>query len=400
MIKTKNMTINLSTYIKQLLVLAAGVLLLSSCNKDVPDPVPVTTPAKSGQTIAQVLNDPSYSILKAAVTKAGLLDELSDTTAVYTVFAPNDAAFALSGISAAVINAMPADQVEAIVRYHIVGGQAVSSSMIPATAPNIQLPTQLVLAPPSPTLPPGLRMPIFPSKKGNAAWVNNIPLTGVDVQASNGIIHTTATIVAPPTAFLWNRISTDPNLTYLKAAILRADEGATPSTSFQAALLNPAASLTVFAPTDAAFKQVLTLQITQALMQLMGLDAATAQAQATVLASTPAVFTNPALATVLTPTTVQGLIAYHVLGFRDFTVNFPTTATLYKTLLNTAIPAHPGVMLQATFGTGGVIAATVKGAVNPTTSNVLINPTPGTGTSDQHYINGVLHEINQVLLPQ
>lgn len=380
--------------------MAAGIFVLASCNKDVPPPTPITPPSTSGQTIAEILNDPGYSILKAAVTKAGMLEALGDKTAVYTVFAPTDAAFALSGISAAAINAMPADQVAAIVRYHIVGGQAITSSMIPTTVPNLQLPTQLVLAPPSATLPPGLRMSIFPSKKGNAAWVNNIPLTGVDIQAANGVIHKTATVVAPPTVFLWNRIATDPNLTYLKAAIQRADEGATPATSFEAILQNPAASLTVFAPTDAAFKQVLTLQITGALMAPpFNMPQAQASATAIQLASTPAVFTNPQLASILTPTNVQGLIAYHVLGFRDFSVNFPTTATTYKTILNTVITSHPGVSIQATFGPTGVTAATVKGVANQTAANVQINPLPG-GTSDQHYINGVLHEIDQVLLPQ
>jgi len=51
-----------------------------------------------------------------------------------------------------------------------------------------------------------------------------------------------------------------------------------------------------------------------------------------------------------------------------------------------------------------VTAATVKGAANATASNVIINALPflpdPAGTSDQHFINGTLHKINQVLLPQ
>jgi hypothetical protein len=57
------------------------------------------------------------------------------------------------------------------------------------------------------------------------------------------------------------------------------------------------------------------------------------------------------------------------------------------------------VTIQATFGTTGVTAATVKGVANPTASNVLIDPRTN-GTSDQHYINGVIHKIDQVLRPQ
>jgi uncharacterized surface protein with fasciclin (FAS1) repeats len=81
-------------------------------------------------------------------------------------------------------------------------------------------------------------------------------------------------------------------------------------------------------------------------------------------------------------------------------VNLPTTATSYPTLLSTALPTAPPVTVQATFGATGVTATTVKGAANTTASNIQVNPTPGTGTSDQHYVNGVLHVIDQVLRPQ
>jgi hypothetical protein len=104
---------------------------------------------------------------------------------------------------------------------------------------------------------------------------------------------------------------------------------------------------------------------------------------------------------VLTQQIVQGIVVYHMFGDRVFSVNMPTAATNKLTLLNSAVPSHPGVTLQATFGATGVTAATVKGLVNPTASNILINPTPApAGTSDQHYINGVLHVIDQVLRPQ
>ncbi|MDQ3277496.1 MAG: fasciclin domain-containing protein [Bacteroidota bacterium] len=387
---------------KQYMLSVAAVVLLAACNKDVPEPTPVEkqTPA-TGVTIADLINtDPNFSLLKTAINRVpGLVQLLGDKDAQFTVFAPDDAAFQRSGINAATINALPVQQLGAIMQYHIVGGQRLTSAAITTAFPNVQLPTQLVLAPPSATLPPGLRMPLFPSKRGTASWINNIPLTAFDIAAANGVIHKVAAILAPPQQMLWERIVADDDLDYLEAAVLRADQ-ATPSPGLQAALSNPAANFTVFAPNDAAFQQVLTGQITLALMN-MGVPAAQAQAQATALASTPAVFTNPALATVLTPTTVQGLVVYHLLGARAFTVNLPATATATPTLLNRGIPNHPGVTIQATFGTTGVTAATVKGAANQTASNILINPTPAPGgTSDQHYVNGTLHVINQVLLPQ
>lgn len=425
------MKFNLNKLFALPVLLAVAACFFASCNKDVEDAQPVTTQPASGQSIMQIINsDASFSILKAAIAKAStstatspsLSALLSDSTSVYTVFAPTDAAFLTSfqllGIPAAVgINAFRPGQLDSILRYHVVGGQKLASSAMPTAfpVPNVQLPTMLELAKPSPLIPPGLRMPSFASKRGAAAWLNNIPLTAVDVQASNGIIHKTALVVAPPSAFLWNRIATDPNLSYLKAAIQRADQGVAQDSTLQAAFLNPAANFTIFAPTNTAFQQLLTAQITQALMGL-GYTQQQALAQAQAWAATPDVFTNPALASVLSPTNVKGLVAYHLLGtdpivtptkvivngMRVFSVNIPTTATAVKTYLNSTQQTvlHPGVTIQATFGATGVTAATVKGAFNPTPSNIQINPAPGTGTSDQHYINGVMHIIDQVLRPQ
>jgi uncharacterized surface protein with fasciclin (FAS1) repeats len=197
----------------------------------------------------------------------------------------------------------------------------------------------------------------------------------------------------------------DPGLSYLEAAIIRADSGivATSSSSLVGALNNIGANLTVFAPTDAAFQATLTGAIAQALIA-QGVPPADALALAGQLASTPDVFKNPALYAALSAQTVRGIVVYHVLVSRAFSNNLPTTQTLYKTLLNSAVPAHPGIGLQVVFGNPPspfATAATVKGAANATAANMLINPTPEpNGTSDQHYLNGVIHKIDQVLLPQ
>ena len=85
-----------------------------------------------------------------------------------------------------------------------------------------------------------------------------------------------------------------------------------------------------------------------------------------------------------------------------FSVNLPATATTVKTLLNSAVSVHPGVTVQAVFanlapGVAVVSSATVKGAANATASNVIVNPSV---TSDVNAVNGVMHKIDQVLLPQ
>jgi len=422
------------------LLFIAAIAVLSACNKEpeqFADSVPVAPSGISlGETIAANANDSLYYRL---IVKAGMVPAITNKTTTLTMFVPDNNAMRLfiSALSGGVIppnapdavfsnfiqTTIPAATAAAIVSYNITP-QALPSSKIPGTFPNFQYPSILN---PAPALSALLRLTTFPSTR-NGAWVNNIPIATADVTAVNGIIHQTAFLVTPPSKYLWERINTDVGLTYFKAAIIRADSGVAPTsaTSLIGALNNIGANLTVFAPTDAAMQAALTGAIYQGVLPLVtqqltaayigaGLTAAQAAAkaaidappialtQATALASTPAVFQNTALFGVLTAQTVKGLVVYHILGSRAFTNNFPTTATAYPTLLNGAIPVHPGVTLQATFGAPFVTAATVKGAINPTASNIIINALPllpePFGTSDQHYLNGVLHKIDQVLIP-
>ena len=441
------MQLQINKWFKYLATAIVSVGILSSCNKDLPVAEPIKQPTPTGSSILETLNDPNYSFLKAAVTRAStvasptgtLSSLLADKSGVFTFFAPDDNAFKTSltflGLPPAIgtINFFRPGQLDTILKYHLIGGQKYTSAKINPVFPrlNLYLQSSFVLSPPSATVPPGVRMPIFIGKQGPVLFANNIPVILPDTEVANGVIHKVAFILLPPSQVLWQRIAVDPDLTYLLAAVKKADEGDAAKT-LESALLNPVANLTVFAPTNLAFQQLLTGQITVALIPLVtqqliplitqqliaggatqaeadaaapGLAAAQApaiaQGQAAGLASTPAVFSNPALASVLTPQTVKGLVVYHILGNRAFSVNLPITAANYPTLLNGAFPTHPGVGLQAIFGTTGVTAATVKGAANPTASNLLINPTPAPGgTSDQHYVNGVLHKIDQVLRPQ
>lgn len=391
-------------FLKPAAVITAAATLFVSCNKDLPEATPIVATAPTGSSILEAIraDQTNYSILDSAIKRAGAaaIARLNDRTGRYTFFAPTNSAFATIGVtSVTALAAFRPGQLDTILSYHTVPGVTYRTDSVSQTALNVQLPTAMVLAPPSASLPPGLRNSVFLSRRGTAVWVNNIPVVQPNTMVANGVVHAIGSVLLPPSQFLWNRIDTDPNLTYLRAAVLRADSGVVASSTLQGALLNPAANLTIMAPTNAAFQQLLTGQIYQAL-RAQGLDSTTSITTATALASTPGVFTNPAVANVLTPTTVRGLVAYHGLGTRAFSVNLPTTTTNFPTLLNGSIPAHPGVAVQATFAGPSVTAISVKGVVNPTAAAVSINPTPApNGTSDQNYINGVLHVINQVLRP-
>lgn len=393
-----------------LLLLVASAAVISSCNKE-PEQFPIVKPTPpSGNSIGTTIQT-TDNLFSKMVARAGYTALLKDSTKTFTVFVPTDAAMqqlisALSGgaipigaptatFEGFINSSLPVASAAGIVGYNIVPQKVIMANLAP-TFPNLQYPS---IVNPAPTISSLLRLTTFPSNR-NGNYLNNIPLTAIDAMASNGVIQHTAAVAVPPSQYLMDRIDADAQLTYLKAAIARADSGTVAPGYLKSVLLNIGANLTVLAPTDAAFQATLTGAIYQALVG-MGVPAGTALTQATTLAATPAVFSNASLYSVLTAQAVQGIVVYHLFGKRAFTNNFAVAATNYPTLLNSAIPAHPGVNAKATFAGPSVSALTVKGLGNATPSNVIINPTPAPGgSSDQHYLNGVLHKIDQVLLPQ
>ena len=364
----------------------AAMALLAGCTKDIPKAVPNPVPVPTGQSVYTLIStDANYSFLKAAADRAGtgITNLLRDSSAVFTMFAPTNAAFIASGIpSIAAINAgFRTGQLDTLLKYHIIPGQKYTASAIPATFPNLQSPTAFVLS------APFFRMSSFPSKQGASVYVNNLPITTPDITVANGVVHAIPFVLLPPDKVIAQITGADPDLTYFNAAVARADSGQTADLSkFSYLMAYPPVNFTVFAPTNAAFVALLTASITQALVA-QGVPLATAQAQAAALASTPAVFSNPALYGALSAQTVRALIAYHVLGVKAYGINVPTASTNVATQLVVA-PGTPAftVAVQRT-GT----AVTVKGNVNTTASNVT--------TADLNAINGIVHKIDQVLRP-
>src|SRR5688500_13443679 len=100
---------------------------LQACNKEFDNaggtlPAPVAGTGSSLNTL--INNDPNFSILRAAIAKAGLVSTLGDSTSNFTVFAPDNNAFIASGIpSVAVINnnaVFDTATIRSIIRYHVV----------------------------------------------------------------------------------------------------------------------------------------------------------------------------------------------------------------------------------------------------------------------------------------
>jgi uncharacterized surface protein with fasciclin (FAS1) repeats len=352
-------------------------ITLASCNKDVPAPVPIEYATPSGSSIGELLNsNANYSLLKTAVTRVGLMPALSDKNTVYTMFAPDNAAFGRIGITSdAQINGLPLTTLVPLIQYHVIGGTKLASTAIPDTFPNAQMPTLFIL--PAPNTNPLVRMTTFPSRRGTAAFVNNIPVTAADIQVANGVMHNVFVPVFPPTRVLADTLSRDTTFSFLMAAIARADAGLPSGAKFAELLARPELNFTVFAPTNNAFR---------ALYTALGLPP------------------DASSVNLLPIPNVIGIVAYHVhiknntpptvnsaapfTGSRAFSVNLPTTPTAINTWLKVVLAPNPAPPLTIS----AAPTATVKGAANPTASNIT--------AVDRHCVNGVYHVIDQVLRPQ
>ena len=400
-----------------------AILFFTSCNKDVEQftETPATTPSgpSLGETIAATPTDSLYNRL---IIKSGLSSSLSNKAKTFTMFVPDndgmkffinvisggqvplnapDAVF--SGFITANISSSTA---AAIVNYNTVP-QKILFGNIPTTFPDFQLPTNIILDPTNPLV----RMTTFPSRRTTYSYVNNIPVTAVDAVVANGVIHHTATVVAPPSTVLAGLIYPDPNLSYFSAAVARADSGQVGLNRIDSLLKYPVLNMTVLAPNDAAFQTLIYGLVFGKVFALTG-SAAIADAQATAtVALGPAFFSTPAFYGDLPAASVRGILVYHILAsqsggaytpnLRAFSVNFPTTPIFVPTLVNTAFAAHPGIVAVATFS--GPVVSTLHFTglgTFPPGGTPYSSPAANAVTMDEHAVNGVVHIIDKILLPQ
>lgn len=412
----------------KLLVAFSVMVFLSSCNKE-PAALPaiVIPPYPSGTTLAATIaanvNDSLYNRI---IIKSGLAATLGDNTKTFTMFVPDNNALILSfGGSLAAANgaiaSFSAATCAGIVSYNTVATKFPASAITTGYANN-PLPSLIVLDPTQPFV----RMPIFPSKRAVYAYVNNIPITAVDQVASNGIIHHTGALVQPlpasPTVTtLKTLINADANLTYFRAAITRADSGQVGISGVGAfglkfdSLMNyPITNMTVLAPNNTAFQTLIFGLAYRGYLSTRptpytAIDSATALATANgAVAAGPAFLATNNVSTAL----IRGILAYHILAsngtgsfkpdVRAFSVNFSSAPLNFvTTLVNGSVAVHPGIMAQATF-TGPVVSAlkfTGMGTFPPggaPFSGAAANATAW----DRMALNGVLHVIDRVLLPQ
>ena len=140
----------------------------------------------AGTIVDIALADPQFSTLVTALEAADLVSTLADETAVFTVFAPTDDAFALLGTDT--INSLLADvpTLTNILTYHVIGDQAVDA----ATATSLDGSDVEMLNGDT----------VSVSVQDGKLYINDSAVIAADVVATNGVIHVIDAVLTPPEA--------------------------------------------------------------------------------------------------------------------------------------------------------------------------------------------------------
>jgi uncharacterized surface protein with fasciclin (FAS1) repeats len=310
--------------ISRLPVLLAFVALVSfsSCDDD-NDPVPVDNSITS-----KVVADANFSTLELAVGRAGLAATLSGT-GPFTVFAPDNAAFAAAGITETVLNSLTPAQVSAILLYHTLPAKILAAD-VPA-GPNAKVVTAGGDS-------------VFVTRNATGVFVNGIQVTQANIEASNGVIHKVGRVLNTPEKNIVET-ATAAGLDSLVKAVQRATTGPGGDPTLAGTLST--ATLTVFAPTNAAFTSLLSALSLTDINQIP---------MATLLA----------------------VLRYHVVGGRAFSSDLANGPLTMLAGGNTTISLTSGATIKGN-GNG-------TNASNITATNIMCR-------------NGVVHLIDRVLLP-
>jgi uncharacterized surface protein with fasciclin (FAS1) repeats len=295
------MKLNLLNFAKCFLAVSVVGLssFLVSCSDD------EIIEGENSSIVDVVVGSANFSTLESTVLKANLSTILNGN-GPFTVFAPDNDAFAASGITSSVIQDLTSDQLKDILLYHTLSSKVNAASI--QNGSNMAVKT-------------ANGDDVYITKNSNGVFVNGWKVKQADIAASNGVIHSLERVLMPAAGNLVEVAQANTNLSYLVAAVLRASQG----TTNVAQVLSSAGPFTVFAPTNQAF-------INAGFPTISAIQAAD-------------------------PNTLASILTYHVLSARAFSSDLSNGQSL--TTVN-------GGALSVALGT----SATVKGRANTTASTI------------------------------
>jgi transforming growth factor-beta-induced protein len=303
-------------------------------------------------SIVNTIVEPAYfnsdfSILTAAVVKAELLSTLIDMEADFTLFAPNNDAFEEAGITS--LEGLTAEDLAPILLYHAMDTEVFADGL-PATGSAVTT----------------LNGDFYLSINDNGVYINGLTmvttatLSGEALDYDNGVVHLIDRTLVPATEDMVSLTVAASTATegaefgQLVAALTAVQEDEL--TASLITILSGDGPFTVFAPTDAAFESLYELAGVadfSALLDLVGIE------------------------------TLETVLLYHVLEARVFSTDLPN-------LSNNTVETLGGAI---TFNLSNLTIADSDAALQLGTADATIIDVDIFGT------NGVIHVINEVLLP-
>jgi transforming growth factor-beta-induced protein len=211
-------------------------------------PTPVMPPTGAAAQAAKDIVDTAvgagdFKTLVAAVTAAGLVDTLKGP-GPFTVFAPNDAAFAKlpAGTIDNLLKPENKQQLIDILTYHVVPGAVKAADVVTLTSAKTVNGAEVKIA-----------------VSGGNVKVNDSNVIATDVIASNGVIHVIDAVLLPPAPVMPPTGAASQKATNIIDTAVGAGNFTTLAAALEAAgLVNTlkGGRWTVFAPTDEAFAKL------------------------------------------------------------------------------------------------------------------------------------------------
>ena len=182
------------------------------------------------QTVVDVAINNNFTSLTAAVVEARLLPALTNPLGTFTVFAPTDEAFAAlaTALETDVAGLLALPNLADILTYHVLGSEVMAADV-----------TNGAIVEP---LSNSNTLKLTVTSMGDV-FVNQAQVTSTDIASDNGVVHVLNAVVLPTETVA--DIAINNGFNTLVTAVVAAE--------LLPALTNPFATLTVFAPTDAAF---------------------------------------------------------------------------------------------------------------------------------------------------
>lgn len=134
----------------------------------------------ASSTVVEIaVNNPDFSILVEAVSKAGLVDALS-AEGPFTIFAPTNDAFKslFSQLGVSGVKDLTAEQLTPILTYHVVSGKVMSSDLSNTSVATLN----------------GKKIKIDLS---SGVKINDSKVVAADIEGKNGVIHVIDSVLIP-----------------------------------------------------------------------------------------------------------------------------------------------------------------------------------------------------------